>query len=146
MLNVATSGAAGVAVSGGHAGCGAKDHQWLACGTHPRLCCLRNRALNSRPRPPLFLLSLLLLLLLLVRQVLLVTLATMSYMFPHLASIHIYVMGFLALGLLASVNWLLSELKKGAKEAARAGAAPGVAGQLRESDAAPAKAARGKTD
>ena len=70
----------------------------------------------------------------------------MSYMFPHLASIHIYVMGFLALGLLASVNWLLSELKKGAKEAARAGAAPGVAGQLRERDAAPAKAMRGKTD
>ena len=81
-----------------------------------------------------------------VRQVLLVTLVAMSYMFPHLASIHIYVMGFLALGLLASVNWLLSELKKGAKEAARAGAAPGVAGQLRERDAAPAKAVRGKTD
>ena len=81
-----------------------------------------------------------------VRQVLLVTLVAMSYMFPHLASIHIYVMGFLALGLLASVNWLLSELKKGTKEAARAGAAPGVAGQLRERDAAPAKAMRGKTD
>ena len=43
------------------------------------------------------------------------TLLVMSWLFPHLASVHLYVMGFLALGLLASVNWLLAELKKGGR-------------------------------
>ena len=47
----------------------------------------------------------------------------MSWLFPHLASVHLYVMGFLALGLLASVNWLLAELKKGGARPAEKGAA-----------------------
>ena len=32
--------------------------------------------------------------------------------FPGVATIHIYVLAFLSLGLMASVNWLLIELKR----------------------------------
>ena len=45
-------------------------------------------------------------------QALMAVLVILYAYFPGVATIHIYVLAFLSLGLMASVNWLLIELKR----------------------------------